>query len=74
MEGSLLLDVVVAQSARILQLFASKNEALLIRGDALLVLDLALDGLDGVGGLDIESDGLASQCLGEDLHMGRGAI
>ena len=34
----------------------------------LLVLDLGLHSLDGVGGLDLESDGLASQSLHEDLH------
>ena len=39
MEGGLLLDVVVGQSAAILQLLAGEDEALLIRGDALLVLN-----------------------------------
>ena len=34
----------------------------------LLVLDLGLDIVDGVAGLDLESDGLASKSLHEDLH------
>ena len=34
----------------------------------LLVLDLRLHILNGVGGLDLEGDGLASQGLDKDLH------
>ena len=47
-QGGLLLDVVVRQGAAILQLLAGKDQALLVRGDALLVLDLALHILNGV--------------------------
>ena len=43
MKRRLLLDVVVAQGATILQLLTSKDQALLVRGNALLVLDLGLD-------------------------------
>ncbi|KAF7077747.1 hypothetical protein CFC21_082267 [Triticum aestivum] len=67
-EGRLLLDVVVCQSAAILKLLAGKDEALLVRGDALLVLDLGLDVVDGVRGLHLQRDGLARQGLHEDLH------
>ena len=63
-----LLDVVVRQCAAVLQLLAGKDQALLIRGDALLVLDLLLHVLDGVRRLDIEGDGLAREGLDEDLH------
>jgi hypothetical protein len=49
-------------------LLARKDQTLLIRRDTLLVLDLALDSLDGVTGLHIQSDGLACQRLHEDLH------
>ena len=59
MEGGLLLDVVVRESAAVLELLASEDQALLVRGDALLVLDLGLDVVDGVGRLDLEGDGLA---------------
>ena len=48
MESGLLLDVVVGESAAIFELFAGEDEALLVRGDTLLVLDLLLYGLDGV--------------------------
>jgi hypothetical protein len=41
-EGGLLLNVVVRQGAAVLQLLAGKDQALLIRGDALLILDLCL--------------------------------
>ena len=48
MEGGLLLDAILGESVAILKLLASKDEALLVRGDALLVLDLGLDGLNCV--------------------------
>ncbi len=59
MESGLLLDVVVGESAAILELLAGEDEALLVRGDTLLVLDLLLYGLDGIRGLDIKGNGLA---------------
>merc|ERR1712072_462426 len=68
MEGRLLLDVVVRKSSAILELLTSKDESLLIWGNTLLVLDLGLDVLNGVCGLNIKSDGLTSQSLDEDLH------
>ena len=58
---ALLLNVVVRQSAAILQLLASKDQTLLVRWDALLVLDLLLHVVNGVRWLHIKSDGLASQ-------------
>jgi hypothetical protein len=68
MKSRLLLDVIVRQSSAVLKLLSSEDESLLIRGDALLVLDLGLDILNGVCGLDVKSDGLAGQSLDEDLH------
>merc|ERR1719436_71835 len=68
MEGALLLDVVVGESSSVFELLASEDQSLLIWGDSLLVLDLSLDVLNGVGRLDLEGDGLASQGLDEDLH------
>ena len=67
MESGLLLDVVIREGTSILELLASEDESLLVRGDALLVLDLSLHGLDGIGGLNLESDGLSSECLDEYL-------
>ena len=43
----------------------SKNKALLVRGDALLVLDFGLDHVDCVRGLDLQGDGLARQLVRE---------
>ena len=68
MEGGLLLDVVVGESSSILELLSSEDESLLVWWDTLLILDLGLDVLDGVGWLDIKSDGLTSESLDEDLH------
>merc|ERR1711915_716682 len=48
-EGALLLDVVVGESSSVLQLLAGEDQPLLIWGDSLLVLDLGLDVLNGVG-------------------------
>jgi len=58
-EGRLLLDIVVRKSAAVLELLASEDKALLIRGDALLVLDLGFHIVDGVRRLNIKRDGLA---------------
>ena len=68
MEGRLLLDVVVAQSAAIFQLLPCEDESLLVWRNPFLVLDLGLDVLDGVACFDFQGDGLASECLHEDLH------
>merc|ERR1712241_661799 len=68
MKSALLLDVVVGESAAILELFSSEDETLLIWGNSFLVLDLSLDVLNRIAGLDLEGDGLASQRLDEDLH------
>ena len=67
-QGGLLLDVVVSQGASLLELLAGEDEALLIRGDALLILDLGLDVLNGIVGLNLEGNGLAGEGLDEDLH------
>merc|ERR1712066_989846 len=67
-EGRFLLDVVVRKCAAILQLFACKNQALLIRWNAFLVLDFCLDIVDRIAGLNVERDSLAREGLDEDLH------
>ena len=68
MKGRLLLNVVVGQGATILKLLAGEDQALLVGWDALLVLDLGLDVVDGVRRLDLERDRLAREGLDEDLH------
>jgi hypothetical protein len=45
-----------------------EDQTLLVRGDALLVLDLLLHVLNRVRRVDVQRDGLAGQCLDEDLH------
>ena len=59
------MDVVIAECAPILQLLSGENETLLVWRDALLVLNLALHIVDGVTGLDLESDGLTREGLDE---------
>jgi hypothetical protein len=73
-ESGLLLDVVVGEGAAVLELLAGEDEALLVRRDALLVLDLGLHVVDGVRGLHLQRDRLARQGLHEDLHLGGGAV
>merc|ERR1711962_1535382 len=68
MEGGFLLDIVVTQGATILQLLTSKDQTLLIWWDSFFVLDLGLDIIDGVTGLNLKGDGLAGQGLDKDLH------
>jgi len=68
MESWLLLNVVVRESATILKLLSSEDESLIFRRDSFLVLDLGLDVADSVRSLNIESDGLSSNGLDEDLH------
>jgi len=68
-KGGLLLDVVISKSTTILELLASENQTLLIRRNALLVLDLLLDVLDRIRGLDVESDSLAREGLDENLKV-----
>ena len=50
MERRLLLNVVVGESAAILELLSGKDETLLIGGNALLVLNLGLDIVDPAQG------------------------
>ena len=68
MKRRLLLDVVVSKGAAVFELLARKDEALLVRWDAFLVLDLLFHGLDAVAAVNVEGDGLASESLDEDLH------
>lgn len=60
MKSRLLLNVVIRQSTTVLELFPSKDETLLIRRNAFLVLDLRLNVIDSVTRLDLEGYGLAS--------------
>jgi len=68
-KGGLLLDVVVRKGTAIFKLLSSKNQALLIRGDSFLILDLSLNVVNGIRGLNLKGDGLSSQGFNEDLHV-----
>jgi hypothetical protein len=67
MQGTFLLNIIVTQRTTVLQLLAGKNETLLIRRNALLVLNLGLDVFNGIRGLDIERNGLSRESLDENL-------
>ena len=67
-KGGLLLDVVMGEGTPILKLLAGKDQALLIWGDSLLILDLGLHMVDRVGRLDLEGDRVAREGLDKDLH------
>ncbi len=73
-ESGLLLDVVVGEGAAVVELLTREDQSLLIRGDALLVLDLGLHGLNRVCGLHLQGDGLASEGLNENLHDCSGLV
>ncbi|KAE8339811.1 hypothetical protein BDV24DRAFT_70823 [Aspergillus arachidicola] len=66
-DPSYLLDVVVAQGAAILKLLTGEDQTLLVGGDALLVLDLGLDVVDGVARLNVEGNGLTREGLDETI-------
>ncbi len=61
MESGLLLDIIIGQRSSIFKLLAGEDQALLIWGDTLLVLDLGLDIVDSVGRLHLKGDGLAGE-------------
>ena len=69
-EHGLIPDVVVTHGTRMFKLPARKDQALLVCGDALLVLDLGLDIFDGVISIhfNCKSDELAGEDLHDDLH------
>lgn len=60
MQSRFLLNIVIGKSPAILKLFAGKDEALLVRRNAFLILNLRLDVVNGIAGFDLKSDGLAS--------------
>jgi hypothetical protein len=66
-QRAFLLDIVVGERAAVFELLACKDQTLLVRRNALLVLDLGLDIVNAVRGLHIKGDGLAREGLDEDL-------
>ena len=68
MQSRLLLNVIIGQSVSVLKLLARKNQALLFQRNALLVLDLCLDVINGIKDLNVKRNGLSRDGLNEDLH------
>lgn len=64
----LFLNIVVRKGAAVFQLLSGKNQALLIRRNAFLVLNLGLDIVNGIRRLDVERNGLACQGFDENLQ------
>ena len=67
-KSAFLLDIVIRKRLSFFQLLACKDESLLIRRNAFLVLNLLLHVLNRVRGFNIEGNSLASKCLYKDLH------
>lgn len=59
MKGGLLLDIVIRKGATVLELLSSEDQALLIRWDSFLILDLGFNVVDGITGLNLKGDCLA---------------
>lgn len=68
-DGVLLLQVVVCDSAPVLQLFACEDKSLLVGGNSFLLVDLCLEVLDRVGWFDIKSDCFTRKSFHENLHV-----
>jgi hypothetical protein len=68
MKCRLFLNVVIGKGTTVFKLFSGENETLLIGRDALFVLDLGLDIVDGVGGFDFKGNRLSRECFDKDLH------
>ena len=67
MEGGVFLGTAVREGAAILEPLANEDLVLPVRGDALLVLNLGLNIVDGIGGLNLKGDCLTCRGLDEDL-------
>jgi hypothetical protein len=52
---------VIGKSPSVLELLSSKDQSLLIWGNALLVLDLGLDIVNSVRGFNLKGDGLSGK-------------
>ena len=64
MQGALLLDVIVREGATVLKLLAGKDQTLLMKRVALLVLDLGLDIVNGVRTLVADHEERTPLCPG----------
>jgi len=68
MQSGFFLNIVVRQGPAIFQLLSSKDETLLIWGNAFLILDFGLNVFNGVRWFDLKGNSFSSQGLDKDLH------
>jgi hypothetical protein len=68
MESGLFLNIVVRESAAVLQLLAGEDKALLIRRNSFLVLDFRLHVVNRIRRFYFEGDRFASEGFHENLH------
>lgn len=68
-KGGLILDDVLGEGVTILELSASKCEAILVQGDTFLHLNIGLDVINDIRRLNLESDRLAGGGLYKDLQI-----
>jgi len=68
MKCGLFLDIVVRKRTTIFELFTGEDKALLIWRNSFLILNLLLNIIDGVRGLDFQSNSLTGKSLYKDLH------
>merc|ERR1719312_2230489 len=68
MKGGFFLNIVIRQGSAIFQLLSSKDQPLLVWGDALLVLDLGFHIFNGVRWFNFQCDSFTSESLNKDLH------
>jgi hypothetical protein len=69
MEGGLLLDVVVGEGTAVFELLAGEDQALLVRRNAFLVLNLRFHIINCVAGFYFKSDGFAREGLDEAANV-----
>jgi len=68
MQSRFFLNVVIRQCSPILQLFASEDQSLLVRGNSFLILDFRFHIINRIGGFHFQRDGFSSQGFHENLH------
>jgi len=67
-----LLNIIIRKCVTVLELFASEDQELLDRRNAILLLDLGLHVVDYVRRFDFKSNHLPSEGLDKNLHTAAG--
>ena len=69
MEGGLLLDVVIGECSTVLKLLAGEDQALLVRRNSFLILNLSLYIVDRIARFDFKGNRLAGDYKRRMLAM-----